>query len=152
MVLPYLFCNQNTLSRWQGHCQAIQHLCAKLRRDTVLEMHSPVRTECFLLACTIMHQDAGLSMERTGWICSFPLKGLYAVHNLHNCKQQPCLANSCVIHSLFHTNARTNRNMGQAKAERWISLKNFLQLGGVVRWEMNRQEGTNEEGGVFRCV
>lgn len=82
------------------------------------------------MAHTAMHQDAGPGMERTGWIFSFSLKGFYAVHNLHNCKQQPCLADACVIQSLFHTHAGTNRNMGQAEAERWISLKSSLQLGG----------------------
>ena len=114
----------------------------KVEKSRTLEMHSLARTECFSLACTAMHQDAGLGMEKTGWIVSFPLKGLYAVHNMQNCKQQSCLAASCVIHSLFHTRARTSRNMGQAKAERWISLKNSLQLGvwgGQVGRRMNRQ-------------
>lgn len=57
------------------------------------------------------------------------------MHSLHNCKQQPCLADSCVIHSLLHTHTGTNSHMGQAEAERWILLKNLLQLGGrVVKW------------------
>lgn len=98
-------------------------------------MHSLARTGCLSPACTAMHQDAGLGMERTGWIFSFPLKGLYAVHNMHNCKQQPCLGDSCVIYSLAHTHTWTNRNMGQAEAERWISLKNSTTwVGWVVRW------------------
>lgn len=42
---------------------------------------------------------------------------------------------------------------GRLRQRDGFHWKTFCNLGwGVVRWEMNRQEGTNEEGGLFRCV